>query len=479
MSRVIDPRMVKARSALVISQPFFGTLALHLEMMSTVDAGMSKCDTMCTDGKRLIYAPAFLDEINEPELRGVVAHEVLHCAYRHHTRRNGRDPELWNDAADYAINRDLLAAGFVLPKCGLFDHAGRFKDMGAERIYEILKAEKEAKEQQQQQQKQQQQDDAGQQPPPPPSGGGDAEPEQDGDQKPQPGAGKPEPDGDKDPQDGEGDGAGDDGEPEDGEPETGEGAGDGEDEGEGDQPGDGECQPDDSFSDSGRCGGIIDAAPESDPVELAAQDREWEVRVQQAIMVAQAGNIPGGVSLLSNAVKPGKADWRELLRIFIDEKIQQDYSWTKPNKRMLHSGFILPSIVPDGVSKIGVIFDTSGSTSRFTKAFIGEIQAAMDLGNIATLVTISCDTQVYNPQEFQAGDDLISGIKLAGNGGTRFAPAFKWFAENHPDCAAIIYFTDMECFDFGPEPACPVLWAAWGDCKPDVPFGEVIDLEAA
>lgn len=391
----VDKRMTKGRSALVISQPFFGTLAMHLEIVELPDGftpdGQS-VTTMATDGKHLFYYPPWLDTLSELECRGVIAHEVLHCAYRHHTRRQERDPKIWNIAGDFCINRDLLAAGFVLPKEGCFDKTGRFKDMNAERIYEILKQEDNAK-----------------------------------------------------PKDQRMAGSGKRGEP---------------------------------GNDPGGCGGVLDAAPASEPAELAKQDKEWEVRVRQALNVAAAGKAPAALQRIANAIAKSTVDWRDMLRRFIDDAIQTDYSWTRPNKRMLHSGFILPSQISDGISKIGIVLDTSGSVDdRTVSRFLAEIRAAMDAGAIQQLVTISCDTRVYNPQEFSAGDDL--DIKPKGGGGTMFSPALQWFEENHPDCAALIYFTDLGTSDFGNEPSCPLLWAVWGNYRPNLPFGEIVELDAA
>src|SRR5882762_5729724 len=108
---MVDQRMIKARASLIQSQPFFGTLALYLTFEED-----ESVETMATDGKRLIYAPSFLDATNAKEHIGVIAHEVMHCAFQHHTRRKGRDTNIWNVACDYAINPGLIAAGFALPK---------------------------------------------------------------------------------------------------------------------------------------------------------------------------------------------------------------------------------------------------------------------------------------------------------------------------------------------------------------------------
>ncbi|MBV9083611.1 MAG: hypothetical protein JOZ62_13105 [Acidobacteriaceae bacterium] len=66
----------------------------------------------------------------------MLAHEVLHCALAHHCRRGQREPELWNEAADYAVNPILLANGVVLPPGVLVDPA--FAELSAEEIYARL-----------------------------------------------------------------------------------------------------------------------------------------------------------------------------------------------------------------------------------------------------------------------------------------------------------------------------------------------------
>ena len=91
---------------------------------------------MATDGVSLFYNPAFVETLNAAELAGVLAHEVMHPALQHHTRRGDRDRKRWNMACDYAINPLLLDAGLTLPKDVLIDH--RFRGMSAERIYNLI-----------------------------------------------------------------------------------------------------------------------------------------------------------------------------------------------------------------------------------------------------------------------------------------------------------------------------------------------------
>jgi predicted metal-dependent peptidase len=87
----------------------------------------------------LRYNPVFVDTLNAATLAGVLAHEVMHPALKHHTRRAKRDPRRWNEACDYAINPLLLDAGLSLPDDVLVDP--RFRGMSAEQIYNLREAE--------------------------------------------------------------------------------------------------------------------------------------------------------------------------------------------------------------------------------------------------------------------------------------------------------------------------------------------------
>jgi predicted metal-dependent peptidase len=124
-------RIQKARTTLLLDHPFFGTLLFRLGGKASRSVA-----TMATDGVSLFYNPEFVDTLNAAELAGVLAHEVMHPALQHHTRRGDRDRTRWNMACDYAINPILLDAGLTLPKDVLID--SRFRGMSAERIYNLI-----------------------------------------------------------------------------------------------------------------------------------------------------------------------------------------------------------------------------------------------------------------------------------------------------------------------------------------------------
>jgi predicted metal-dependent peptidase len=124
-------RIQKARTTLLLDHPFFGTLLFRLGARPR-----HSIKTMATDGVSLFFNPDFVETLNAAELAGVLAHEVMHPALQHHTRRSDRSPKRWNMACDYAINPLLVDAGLTLPRDVLLDH--RFRGMSAECIYNLI-----------------------------------------------------------------------------------------------------------------------------------------------------------------------------------------------------------------------------------------------------------------------------------------------------------------------------------------------------
>ncbi len=124
-------RVREARSGLLRTHPFFGILSLRMKIYET-----TQIPTAGVDNENLHFNPAFVDTLCDAELKGLIAHEVLHLALCHHAREGTRDHKVWNLACDFAINPGLVEDGFMLPPGGMIDP--QFKDMSAEVIYEKL-----------------------------------------------------------------------------------------------------------------------------------------------------------------------------------------------------------------------------------------------------------------------------------------------------------------------------------------------------
>ena len=140
-----ETKLTRARIALLLDEPFWGTLVCNL--------ALRRCDevvTMATDGREVLWSATAVNKWSEAAVKTVLAHEAMHCALLHQVRRGGRDPRLWNIACDYAVNlvlddciKEARAAGrkppFEWPQWPerLLDE--QYRGMSAEAIYEKLK----------------------------------------------------------------------------------------------------------------------------------------------------------------------------------------------------------------------------------------------------------------------------------------------------------------------------------------------------
>jgi len=130
MARLVD-KVVKARSALLLDSPFFGTTLLKLGCKPD-----DTCPTAWTDGVTVGYNPEFTEALPIDQVKGLLAHEALHYMLKHPLRRGDRDPRKWNMAADYVINEMLVDSGFSLPEGGLRNPA--YNGMTTEQVYKLL-----------------------------------------------------------------------------------------------------------------------------------------------------------------------------------------------------------------------------------------------------------------------------------------------------------------------------------------------------
>lgn len=130
-------RVSRARFRMIADSPWFGHLAMRLIIEPT-----DQIPTFSTDGTYLLYNPSFLATLTDAELIGVIAHEVMHCAMLHPFRLGKRDPEEYNISADYLVNRDILKAGFTLPKDVLVDSQYDADHWTVESVYAHRQANK-------------------------------------------------------------------------------------------------------------------------------------------------------------------------------------------------------------------------------------------------------------------------------------------------------------------------------------------------
>ncbi len=130
---LLQDRLSAARARLILDKPFLGALVLRLE---TQAADPQWCPTTATDMSRVYFNPDYMDALGIRQIEFVLAHEALHCALSHFTRRGHRDKRRWDLACDLAINPLLVAEGLVPPSNAVtfLEYSG----MAAEEIYPLL-----------------------------------------------------------------------------------------------------------------------------------------------------------------------------------------------------------------------------------------------------------------------------------------------------------------------------------------------------
>jgi len=351
-------KMRKARTSLILDHPFFGSLALQLELEDS-----KQVMTCAVDGKHLFYNCEFIDNLPMLEVIGVSAHEVMHVALMHHCRMDGRDYERWNRACDYAINPLLIDSGFKLPEGALVEDT--FRGMSAEKIYNRLVG---------------------------------------------------------------------------------------------------------SNKDPGGCGSVLPGPRTKKEQEEELQ--KWQAAVSQAVHTA-AGSIDSNMKrVLEDEILNPAVPWYILLRDFVEKSARNDYDWSRPSRRYLNSGFVLPSLCSEQLPEVIIAIDTSRSINDAAlKRFSKEASNVLEAYD-TTVRVVYCDTKVKGEQIFTKAD-MPMKMKPVGGGGTRFKPVFEWIEKNGYTPACLIYFTDLYGRFPEIEPNYPTLWVTTTKHK-KVPFGETV-----
>jgi predicted metal-dependent peptidase len=133
----IVEKLVTARVGLLLRHPFFGNLATRLKLVDATDW----CSTLATDGRYFYYNNDFVNKLTPKQAEFGFAHEVLHNVFDHMGRREHRDPQLSNIAADYAANQILKdeRIGEVPDWIKIFQD-NKYRGMSYEQIYEDLES---------------------------------------------------------------------------------------------------------------------------------------------------------------------------------------------------------------------------------------------------------------------------------------------------------------------------------------------------
>ena len=379
-------KLKKARAKLVLNFPFLSVLALNLELKE------ENVETCSTDGKYIFYNKKFISERNLDDVMFIMAHEAMHCALGHHTRRGTRNFKLWNDAADYTINYHLKETLKYAPEGTLLNPA--FNGKSAEEIYDILNKQEKGKEKEKKKE-------------------------------------------------------------------------------------DGKATPDPST-----WGQVLDNPKNSQETGEEA----WKEKMSSAYKVSQkagqdsykAGDMSQGLEKLVKEILSPQQDWRSILRNYMFSISREDYSWRRPNRRMLSQGLYLPSAYSESMGKIVIAVDTSGSVNNeLLKEFLSEVQAVVREMDFESITVMQFDTKVNKISEYKKNDEI--NLEVKGRGGTNYVPLFSAIEEINPEL--VLIFTDLFCRRFKEDYYMSEV--LWFDFDPDSyplhkgkpPYGVVVNLK--
>lgn len=425
--------IAKARIKLLQKQPFFGRLALLLDVRKADDI-----PTLCTDGEHLLYNEDFVKGLNDEQRQSVVLHEVLHVALGHLWRRGDRLPHIWNLAADYVVNDLLVKNDLPVPQGGLYSQ--EYAGMNAEMVYEKLK--KNAKTLDCGFHVQLDMGKGGQ--------GQDQEGDGEGEEKDDKKKGKGQGDGDQE---------------QDGKDQKKQGKGKGKGKGKQDQKPNGcpVCQ----------AHGMWDKV-KNNPKKAKKIQQKFEGTMEQ--IARDRGKVPAGFERIIEALKP-QEDWRKILMNYLSSS-KSDYDFMRRDRRTLDWDFYLPDLQDETkLDNLVVAIDTSGSIGvDELNVFVSEIKEILNLFPRTKGWLIDCDAQVHQCIEIEKAKEPT--LKFYGGGGTSHVPVFKEITDKKLKPKVLLAFTDLYTEFPRTKPDYPVLWLATpGSGKMNVPWGRVIELK--
>lgn len=172
--------------------------------------------------------------------------------------------------------------------------------------------------------------------------------------------------------------------------------------------------------------------------------KDWLGKTEEAFVNSKMrGNVPVGMELLLGKLHENKVNWRSLLNRYITSYIPYDFTYAKPNKKSICSGFYMPDYFKEKI-KVVVAVDTSGSIGQKELAdFLSEIVGmARGLKDRLEMVLITHDTQIQNNLTIENGNiSKILELQIKGGGGTSHEDVLNEIKKIR-DCKVAVFLTD-------------------------------------
>lgn len=229
------------------------------------------------------------------------------------------------------------------------------------------------------------------------------------------------------------------------------------------------------------------ASPADDPEEEDGPVHEgaiWPiinqvVQATQAALVAgeQAGDDAGNIQTILKRFLQPKLPWETLLFNFFNDMSDQDYSWSRPNRR--YNDVYLPSLVEtdNGLEHLIYYLDVSGSVSDGeVLRFNSEVKYIKETFKPQKLTLVLFDTIIQREYVFLE-EDPFEEVVIVGRGGTSLVPVRDHMIQHQPTAAVI--FSDLFCSQMEPLPKgmdVKTIWVAVNNRGAEVKFGKLVHI---
>lgn len=214
---------------------------------------------------------------------------------------------------------------------------------------------------------------------------------------------------------------------------------------------------------------------QKDKSKLKKLEKKWNREIKKAaeIYKKDIGDLPGELQRLVEDVEP-HIPWQIVLLNYILPSYD-DYSYSRPDKRLLYSSFIFPSQEEgEKIEDVIIALDTSGSINQQEiNEFVSEVKSLLKSFQNIQVYICSCDTRIYNWTELNT---YKKDFKITGCGGTSFIPVFEEVKKRNINPSVLLYFTDG--YGSFPQeiPDYPVIWLMPKNYQ-NPPFGRKLILK--
>jgi predicted metal-dependent peptidase len=184
--------------------------------------------------------------------------------------------------------------------------------------------------------------------------------------------------------------------------------------------------------------------PPPSPAEMEQIKAQMRVELAQAAQAAKMqGNLSANAARFVEELLTVTTPWHQKLERFFTGRMNQDYSWKRPNRRFVGRGIYLPSMSPTpSMGPLSVVIDTSGSIGQHELNFFGgHLNRIIETCRPERVVVLYVDSEVCHVDTFEP-DEWPVTLKPHGGGGTDMRKGWAWTAKHEPDVDALVLFTD-------------------------------------